>query len=79
MKLEFIFNNDIWNPICIDVNEAPTKDQCQNIEWEIYKALDKLEEDDEEVNSEVLNDICYAVVLKHLHIARNPVIKTFYF
>ena len=83
MRIQFCYNGDFnGHPNVIatfDVAEAPTDEQCKAIEDEIYKAMDKWEEENDGDYEEFdYWQVCHDVCEKHLKLVNNAVVKTFY-
>ena len=62
-----------------EVTEVPTKEECEAIENEIYEAMDKWsEENDNDFAEFDFWQVCHDAAIKRIHIINNPVVKTFY-
>ena len=79
MKIQFCHNVTADTIVEFDVSEVPTKEQCEAIEDEIYEAMNKwAEENDDDFKEFDYWQVCHNAVIKHVHLIRNPVVKTFY-
>ena len=62
-----------------EVATEPTREQCEEIEDELYALISEWEdENDEEISDDAFWDCCYNALNKHIPIVENPVVKTFY-
>lgn len=61
-----------------DVAEAPTEEQCEAIEDEIFAAMSEYELENGDYEGFDYWGVCFEVVRKHLKIVDNPVVHTFY-
>ena len=71
MKLQFVFNDDIWGPVNVDVVEIPTDEIINSIENDILELIRLYESTNGELDFIDFNDICYEAV-------SNNVAKTIY-
>lgn len=78
MRIQFYHNATEEAIAEFDVKEVPTKEECEAIENEIYEAMDKWEEEHGDFEDFDFWKVCYDTTIKHLHLVRNPVVKTFY-
>lgn len=79
MRIQFCHNATEDFVAEFEVREVPTKEECEAIENEIYEAMDKwAEENDDDFEEFDFWKACYDAVIKHIHIINNPVVKTFY-
>lgn len=79
MRIQFCHNATEDFIAEFEVTEVPTKEECEAIENEIYEAMDKwAEENDDDFAEFDFWKVCYDAVIKYIHIINNPVIKTFY-
>lgn len=78
MKIQFYHNATEELIAEFDVSEVPTKEQCEAIEDEIYEAMNKWEEENGDFEEFDFWQVCHDAVIKHVHLLRNPVVKTFY-
>lgn len=78
MKIQFCHNATEELIAEFDVSEVPTKEQCEAIEDEIYEAMNKWEEENGDFEEFDFWQVCHDAVIKHVHLIRNPVVKTFY-
>lgn len=79
MKVQFVFNNDIWQPIEIEVAEKLTAKQAADIENYIFDKMEKWEEETGDMSEFDFYECCCNAVKKYAKLATNEVIKTFYF
>lgn len=79
MRIQFCHNATEDFVAEFEVREVPTKEECEAIENEIYEAMDKwAEENDDDFEEFDFWKVCYDAAIKHIHIINNPVVKTFY-
>lgn len=79
MRIQFCHNATEDFVAEFEVREVPTKEECEAIENEIYEAMDKwAEENDDDFEEFDFWKACYDAAIKHIHIINNPVVKTFY-
>lgn len=78
MKLQFVFNDDIWGPVNVDVVEIPTDEIINSIENDILELIRLYESTNGELDFIDFNDICYEVVGRYCKLDFNNVAKTIY-
>ena len=79
MRIQFCHNATEDFVAEFEVREVPTKEECEAIENEIYEAMDKwAEENNDDFEEFDFWKACYDAAIKHIHIINNPVVKTFY-
>ena len=79
MRIQFCHNATEDFIAEFEVTEVPTKEECEVIENEIYDAMDKwAEENDDDFEEFDFWKACYDAAIKHIHIINNPVVKIFY-
>lgn len=80
MKIQFIKPYSYDDVIAeFEIADEPTNEQCEAIEYEIFKAIDDwYEENNGDMNEFDYWVVCLEAARKHLKIVDNPVVKTFY-
>ena len=78
MRIQFVFNMDICNTVDIDVAEVPTDEEAKAIEEEVCAAMDAWEEEYGDCAEFDFYKACFDAVIRHTHIAYNPVVRTIY-
>ena len=78
MRIQFVLGTNVENTIDIDVVEAPTENQVEAIENDIYKVMDEWEEENGDFAEFDYYGCIYEAVEKHIQIAENPIVKTIY-
>lgn len=78
MRIQFYHNATEDFVAEFEVTEAPTEEDCESIENEIYAAMNKWEEENGDFAEFDFWRVCHDVAVKHIHIINNPVVKTFY-
>lgn len=78
MKLQFVFNDDVWSPVNVDVVQIPTDEIINSIENDILELIRLYESTNGELDFIDFNDICYEVVSRYCKLDFNNVAKTIY-
>ena len=78
MRIQFVLGTNVENTIDIDVVAAPTKEQAEAIEDDIYKVMDEWEEEKGDFAEFDYYECIHEAVEKHIQIAENPIVKTIY-